>query len=173
MKPKEMAMLLVAVTLIAVVLIIFFIWKKQSEDLPPDDSDFIPPTPDPNTPNPDPDDTDPYVPPGMMIIPLDKKVSGKKEIKFYFDNEYFAQSALGSVRMGGSVYTNCRIKVHHRGGSWDHLATISGWPGGFTSFAFPINARIDGIKFVAEQGVVPWIGDRYIDHVRGQVYIEV
>lgn len=167
MKPKEMAMLLVAVTLIAVVLIIFFIWKKQSEDLPPDD----PLTPDPG--EVDPDDTDPYTPPGMMIIPLEKKTSGKKNITLYFDNEYFATSALGSVRMGGSVYTNCRIKVHHRGGSWDHLATISGWPGGFTSFAFPINSKIDGIKFDAEQGAFWWIGDRYIDHVRGQVYIEV
>lgn len=145
----------------------------------PDPNPYTPPpdTPDPVEPpdqNPDPGDgdTDPYTPPGYQMIQLNKTVSNKHSITFNFDQSYYGTILSGTFRVGGSVYTNVRIH-YKKGGSWRHVGTFGGWPGGFTQFAVTINDQIEGVKLVAEQGLIPWLGERFIDEVHGQLVMEV
>lgn len=182
--------LVVGAVFLIIGIYLFYRYKKITEGMPgyqpvfpweqqPDPNPYAPPpdTPDPEDPPdtpPDPGDpgNDPYRPGGFEVIKLQAVRSGKHSITFLWSTHYYATICSGTFRVGGKVFTNVRIE-YKKNGSWRHIETKGGWPEGFTQFAVTINDQCQGIKFVAEQGAIPFVGERFIDEVNGQMFIEV
>lgn len=155
----------IGIIVIAIAAYLLFKYRDRFWSSPPD-GDWQPGDED--------GDTDPYEPPGYRTLKFEKTVRDKKSITWDLDGEYYATLLTGMIRPGGSsfIYTNIKIFVMSNG-NWKHVKTIGGWPGGLTQFETTAAMTITKVKWSAEQGILPWLGDRYVDEVHAQLLVEV